>query len=288
MDVEQVGSGKQKGEGFFLDLFIKKLIPSLVTKFGEKAGEQIGEVVTSAAKRHLMDRTIPTKGAGKSGVKQVVKNIETDLDNPHLITKTTNTILRTGLPTGEFSVYPGAIASPPPKKKGSGVLLAGQTATLNSVRQMGRGCCKFGSGAKRPAEDPKTIYDHMLRKIEDKLGTGITDSDQLGQLGVELFGDCFGGVFSSDDMPKKLGDKLFIVNSDKQSEPGKHWMAVAGGHVYDSFGSTGSELGAIFDRKMKTINTEKQQKVVESNCGQRAMTFLVCYHIMGPEVCNKL
>jgi len=43
----------------------------------------------------------------------------------------------------------------------------------------------------------------------------------------------FDGVFAVDNLPKRLRDRhCFIFNSSKQSEGGKHWIAVANNNVH--------------------------------------------------------
>jgi hypothetical protein len=51
----------------------------------------------------------------------------------------------------------------------------------------------------------------------------------------------FGGVYSIDNLPKKILNTFYIVNFNKQKEPGSHWVCVISinesrCYYFDSFG----------------------------------------------------
>ena len=58
-------------------------------------------------------------------------------------------------------------------------------------------------------------YDQTLMRIEDILGSGVTNNLQLTNLGYQLFGNNYIGTWSSDQMPKYIKEnQCFILNTD--------------------------------------------------------------------------
>jgi hypothetical protein len=109
----------------------------------------------------------------------------------------------------------------------------------------------------------------LVEYIESLLGTdGITFQSQLKQVGHDLMGDAFGGVYASNQSRPK--NKHCVVNTDKLGGPGKHWFCVCpNGYVYDSLKKNGR-------------HKDKEQADSEQNCGARAIAFCV-YHWLDSE-----
>lgn len=141
-------------------------------------------------------------------------------------------------------------------------------------------------------KEPKTekykiikTYNDALKYIMDNMGTSETYSSDLNIMGKKLFKAKFGGVLASDQLPKKISKKYYIVNTDKSDEPGQHWMGVTEHFIYDSFGRSAEELSEfINDRKLINKNNNRDQSFIETNCGQRSLAFLVCHAIHGDRI----
>ena len=106
----------------------------------------------------------------------------------------------------------------------------------------------------------------LVSYIETLLGTtGVTFKSDIEELGQELLGSAFGGVFAKNEKrPKK---KYCIVNTDSLGEPGQHWFSCCpNGYVYDSL------------KKNGMVN-DKEQADSEENCGARALAFCVFHSI---------
>ena len=104
--------------------------------------------------------------------------------------------------------------------------------------------------------------NELVSYIETLLGTsGVTFKSDLEELGKQLMGDAFGGVFAlNEERPKK---EHCIVNKDNLGEPGSHWFVVCpNNYVYDSLKKNG-------------IKNDKEQADTEENCGARALAFCV-------------
>ena len=93
------------------------------------------------------------------------------------------------------------------------------------------------------------LYDKCLRDLEEIVGDDTTYLGQLERIGKQLFGKLFHGVYAADDIPNLSSAHPYaILNLDKTSEPGSHWVSIAhlekGGDIlfYDSFGRMHTSL----------------------------------------------
>ena len=137
-------------------------------------------------------------------------------------------------------------------------------------------------------------YNKVLKYIENnKTGKKTTYSDQLEKICRELFTVKFKGVFPSDKIPKLSSLAPYcILNLDKSTEPGSHWVALSkcndGAMLYDSFGRDDTIIikdlrfsgnGKIVDVDRKDV----EQKVKEMNCGARCIAWLLVFNDLGEE-----
>ena len=91
-----------------------------------------------------------------------------------------------------------------------------------------------------------------------------TNNIELDNLGKQLFGKKWGGVYAADTVPNRVTG-YSIVNLGTMASGGTHWVAqTKNGYFYDSLEENG---------KLDDI----EQGFVERNCGQRAMAFLMLY-----------
>ena len=123
------------------------------------------------------------------------------------------------------------------------------------------------------------MYDVFLLDVQAILGSQVTYSNTLNNLCSYLFGPLFQGVFARDTLPPKV--RYAIVNMDRSSESGSHWVAIADNMVYDSFGRD-----VRFKRQM--TENDAEQDVLEVNCGQRCVAFLCVYHVMGAKYAKHI
>ena len=102
----------------------------------------------------------------------------------------------------------------------------------------------------------------LVKYVESLLRTdSITFKSQLEQVGEDLMGPSFGGVYASDEERPK--NKHCVVNTDNLGGPGKHWFCVCpNGYKYDSLKKQGAQ-------------NDKEQADSEENCGARAIAFCV-------------
>ena len=132
-------------------------------------------------------------------------------------------------------------------------------------------------------------YESVLRDVEDVLGSGVTTNDQLDKLGYSIFKNDYLGTFSSDKMPKYIkNNQCFILNTDSSRSANKfgHWIGfyklngkTTNGklYYYDSFARPKEKLSKYWkNKRMYSANkTDRDQSFEESDCGSRAMSFLV-------------
>lgn len=130
------------------------------------------------------------------------------------------------------------------------------------------------------------LYLNALKYFEQVLGKGPTSTDQLLRLGQRTFGEDFRGVFARDeDWRREMKRGYVIVNLDTSDLRGSHWVAVAGGLVYDSFGRV-HVLGAEGD--LKDVDRDAEQRRSEDNCGQRCLAWLTVYRICGRDIAQTI
>jgi hypothetical protein len=140
------------------------------------------------------------------------------------------------------------------------------------------------------------LYDYALKRMEEKLGTGVTYGNDLDRIGKVYLGKQFAGVFPADMLPM-LSRKCpyAILNLDDSNEPGSHWIAVKylGQKkclVYDSFGRKTQRIIPSLAERYNTVDADNdaEQENREDNCGSRSLAFLVVDDLFGTEVSRKI
>lgn len=135
-------------------------------------------------------------------------------------------------------------------------------------------------------------YNQYLSKLTDLIGNEVTFSDELEQLGNQLFDHKFKGVFPSDKLPKLSNIQPYsIVNLDNSSQPGSHWIALAYDEesdrilVYDSFGRSIKQIVPfaknMFGGQIVDTDNDAEQRIKEDNCGQRCLAWLIIFDEYG-------
>lgn len=120
------------------------------------------------------------------------------------------------------------------------------------------------------------FYNQLLSNLEDALGNDITSGGDLDRIGSSLFMRKWKGVHAANEPYDSKGYN--IVNLDDSGSPGTHWVAVANGHVYDSFARCGI-IGEAED--LCAGDGKADQKLKENNCGQRCLAWLCVYDSAG-------
>ena len=135
-------------------------------------------------------------------------------------------------------------------------------------------------------------FDEVLLKIEDILGTGVTSNIQLYKLGKILFGDRFIGVYSANEFPRVKEGEMFIINTDPNTKPGLHWLAMYKKNKlygYDSYARRIQTLSKYFkNKRIINANSFRQESYKGSDCGSLAMAYLVTAFTYGPDNIMKI
>ena len=134
------------------------------------------------------------------------------------------------------------------------------------------------------------VYKTILRKVEKKIGNETTFSNDLHNVAKSLLGHKFQGVFTADKLPRLTKTQPYaIVNLDSSWEEGSHWIALAksGKKVifYDSFGRPATSILPLL-KGGNVVNTEDdaEQKIEETNCGQRSVAWLMLFDKYGEKM----
>ena len=143
-------------------------------------------------------------------------------------------------------------------------------------------------------DEIEKIYNKILKRIEKNCikHSGSTFMSELNKIGNEIMGIKFRGVFPSDKIPKLNELRPYcILNLDKSNQSGSHWIAVVKDKneiiCYDSFGRKAKKIipSLFSSRNGKVIDTDldREQHILETNCGQRCLSFLIFYDKYGKE-----
>lgn len=135
------------------------------------------------------------------------------------------------------------------------------------------------------------LYIDTLRNIEDTIGSGETSNYQLNRLGKKLIGSKFLGCYAIDDQPMNniQNGESYIVNSDKSTGVGKHWMSIIKDnnkmYIYDSYNRPPTKINKLFKGygRLGDHKPDQSQSYInnESNCGQRSLSSIVLYNKCG-------
>ena len=139
----------------------------------------------------------------------------------------------------------------------------------------------------------ENFYKQIIKEMNKFLGNDTTFANDLQKVAIKFLGSKFRGVFPSDRIPR-LNDlkKYAILNLDRSSQPGSHWIGVAyhNGNtiVYDSFGRKTSTIipSLINSGNGRIIMTDDdaEQKIKENNCGQRVLAWLITFDRLGADM----
>tara|TARA_R110000772_G_scaffold53495_1_gene122402 strand:+ start:11205 stop:11654 length:450 start_codon:yes stop_codon:yes gene_type:complete len=143
--------------------------------------------------------------------------------------------------------------------------------------------------------DEKTAhnkYNDILKSVIKEVGNKTTFLQQLNHAGKKIFGVKFRGVFPSDRIPK-LNDlsPYCILNLDKSTEPGSHWVSLAkiGKHsiIYDSFGRCHTKIipQLKYSGNGRVLDTDQdvEQPITATDCGARSLAWLKFLDKYGAE-----
>ena len=144
------------------------------------------------------------------------------------------------------------------------------------------------------------LYNQILTKqIYPLTGDKSTYMNDLDRVGRKLLGIKFKGVFPSDKIPKLNDLKPYcILNLDKSTESGSHWIALAKIHgkesslCYDSFGRSNKKIiPALKNSGNGTIqdtDRDAEQEIIQQDCGARSLAFLVVLDKYGVDVARLI
>lgn len=140
---------------------------------------------------------------------------------------------------------------------------------------------------KNKAENYLFQYLKVMKKL---LGDATTYSDDLERVGKKLFKKRFRGVFSSDKIPILKKNEYIIINNEPSNKSGEHWLLAIKTNnnkifLYDSFGRAHykilPELNQSGNGIVLETENDPEQKVLETNCGQRCLAACMVYHKHG-------
>jgi hypothetical protein len=150
---------------------------------------------------------------------------------------------------------------------------------------------------EKQAED---FYNQYLNNsVYPLIGNKTTYLGELEGAGKKLLKVKFKGVFPSDKIPK-LNDlsPYCILNLDKSTESGSHWIALAkipnsnDSVVYDSFGRDHRKiipnLNLSGNGRINNTDNDSEQEILETDCGARCLAWLMVFDKQGVDVAKLI
>lgn len=145
----------------------------------------------------------------------------------------------------------------------------------------------------------KNEFESNLKVVYKLLNNkGTTNNIELNRLCSELFGGKFHGVYPSDKIPNLNFHKNYcILNLDKSSQPGSHWIACVLDsnndiYVFDTYDrSIKKILPSIYKVKHHRIlkgSRSVLEKDTGEDCGERCVAWLLLVEKYGIDVAKKI
>jgi Neuraminidase (sialidase) len=142
-------------------------------------------------------------------------------------------------------------------------------------------------------------YEKYLLQAKSLLGNTTTYLKDLNGAGKHMLGVKFKGCYASNKIPR-LNDlsPYCILNLDRSDQSGSHWIAICKYPnsnktlIYDSFGRDYKKIIPNLDMSGNgtIVNSQKdpEQKVSQTNCGQRCLAFIMVFDSLGVTQAKKI
>jgi hypothetical protein len=151
---------------------------------------------------------------------------------------------------------------------------------------------------KQKERDAEDMFDFIMKKYVYPLtGEKETYLSDLSKVCRKFLGVKYKGTFPSDFIPR-LNDleKYCILNLDRSTEPGSHWVALAkdGPNTifFDSFGRKNTKIipQLEFSGNGRIVDTDSDanQHIDESNCGAKCVAWLIVAEKFGIETAKLI
>ena len=147
------------------------------------------------------------------------------------------------------------------------------------------------------ASNPREYYDTLEMVLQDEMGINATFSNDLENMGRDLYGKNFIGVFSSDTVPNLTRNNMCcLVNTDSSRQSGTHWCALYQlnnkTYFFDSFGRDYTKLSKYWINKnwFPVLTSEKYrtQSFSTSDCGPQSLAFIGTFKKYGVKTINNI
>jgi hypothetical protein len=126
----------------------------------------------------------------------------------------------------------------------------------------------------------KSILSSVVYKLKNKSTTNGHELNIYAKNNLNNFKGIYMQNYSK--IPKSSTPSCYIINTDLVGGPGIHWVAIytTGKHyyIYDSFGRQSKKIIPKFVKggvRFTDSDYDAEQKDYETNCGQRALAWLV-------------
>lgn len=126
--------------------------------------------------------------------------------------------------------------------------------------------------------------------IEDLLNKAdTTDSYELNNIGTDLLGESFIGVFSADNIPSlDFNGDCLIFNNQNSNQNGEHWLGLYNEcdrvYAFDTYGRDIKSLNPHFKNKKWIVPKHRRlESLYGEDCGQLVLAWLCTVRTFGIE-----
>jgi hypothetical protein len=138
-----------------------------------------------------------------------------------------------------------------------------------------------------------TYFRKYKKQIIHILGTGALQGMTIQEVGKELLGSKFRGVYSQNEKQLNVHKSgYYVINTDTVGKAGTHWVAVyvtaKTVYVFDSFGRKSPRLlphlvSKAHKHNKRVIDTDHDRDQADSSsiCGQLCIAWLMVVKSMG-------
>ena len=149
--------------------------------------------------------------------------------------------------------------------------------------------------SEKQAED---LFLKYKKKITKQLGSKEMSNTEIDRYCKKHIKKYKGSYAQDEKFPLTSG--YYILNTDKSTGPGIHWVAVVitpkSAFVYDSFARDPKKLLSHFSKrlsskKIRIISSDRKDKeelVSQSNCGQLSICWLLVCQDLGVRSACKI
>ena len=137
----------------------------------------------------------------------------------------------------------------------------------------------------------RNCFKNTKKKYLKKLGSSATYDTDLLRVGKKEFGNKFQGVYAVNEQFLVKNNNYYIINTDKKSGPGEHWVSIyltpKKLYFYDSFSRDATKITPLLIKRfqhrqiIQSDQKDQEQYGLSEVCGVLCLAFLSVVRDLG-------